>query len=171
MILEHTISLDMLEPGTPPRIQVKQGDTTTHSLNILLFAKGEPWLIPDNAVPVIRWSAFDPETGESARGIYDSLPDGTHAWQYTQNELKLVMVPQMFVLPGLVQADVAFTVGEAVLATFNFEFYVNPAPVNGTQPQLQDYYKVSTLEQLNAALEALQTQITQLRQALESLSS
>lgn len=171
MILDHSLSLDMLEPGTPTRIQVKQGDTTTHGLTILLFAGTEPWLIPEDTVPLVRWSAFAPESGESARGIYDTLPDGVHAWQFYQNELKLVMIPQMFVLPGLVQADVAFTLGEEVLATFNFEFYVNPAPVNGTQPEIQDYYKVSTLDQLNAALEDLQAQITQLRTDFEGGAS
>ena len=169
MILDHTISLDMLIPGIPPRIQVKQGDTTTHGLTILLHANGEPWLIPDNAVPVIRWFAFDPESGESARGIYDALPDGIHAWQYVQNELKLVMIPQMFALPGLVQADVAFTDGADVLATFNFEFYVNRAPATGTAPEIRDTYKVSTLDQLNQTLESLQNQISQLRTELDAM--
>lgn len=169
MTLNHTISLDMLEPGTAPRIQVKQGDTQTHSLTVMLYAGGEAWPVPADAVPVIRWFAFDPESGESARGIYDTLPDGVHAWMFTQNQLDLVMTPQMFALPGLVQADVAFTVGEQVLATFNFEFYVNRAPATGGVPEIQDYYKVSTLQQLNETLESLQAQINQLRADLEDM--
>lgn len=154
MMLTHNLTLDLLKPETPERIQVKQGDTLTHSLRLLLLADGEAWPIPAEVTPVVRWFAFDPDSGESARGIYDTLPDGTHAWNFAENQLDLLTVPQMFALPGVVQTDVVFVAGEKTLATVNFEFYVNRAPADGTEPEAQSFYQVATLEQINEAFTA-----------------
>lgn len=168
MLITHKFSLDFQKPETPVRIQVKQGDSRARALEILLFDSGEAWNIPAGVTPLVRWAACDPDTGASASGIYDTLPWGGNAWNYTGNQLDLIPVPQMFALPGLVQADVALVQDSKVLATFNFEFYVNRAPVSGTQPEVQDYYKVSTLEQLNTELIHLETLITELREDMES---
>jgi hypothetical protein len=156
MQITHKIALDMMRPEIPPRIQVKQGDSMTRALEITLFCDGEPWIISGDVTPLVRWRACDPGTGETVCGIYDTLPNGIHAWNYTQNQLVLILAPQMFSLPGLVQADVVLVNGEKTLATFNFEFYVNQAPANGTEPQALNYYKVATLEQINQAIAALQ---------------
>ena len=156
MLITHKIALDMMRPETPTRIQVKQGDTLTRALEVTLFCDGEPWLIPGDATPLVRWRACEPGSGEAACGIYDTLPNGNHAWNCSQNQLDLILAPQMFALPGLVQADVVLVNGENTLGTFNFEFYVNQAPVDGTEPRIQDYYKVATLEQINNAITALQ---------------
>lgn len=168
MLIIHKLSLDLINPGIPERIQVKQGDTLARTMEIQLFANGEAWLIPAGVTPLVRWAASDPDTGNSASGIFDTLPSGANAWNYAQNQLDLVLVPQMFALPGLVQADVAMVQGNKVLATFNFEFYVNRAPANGTEPKAQNYYKVATLDQLNAQLIHLETLITELREDHES---
>ena len=156
MLITNKLSLDLMEANTPERIQVKQGDTLSRCLEIQLFSGGEAWDIPAEVTPLVRWSACDPDTGETASGIYDTLPSGSVAWNYAENQLDLMLVPQMFALPGLVQADVAMVQGEKTLATFNFEFYVNHAPANGTEAQAQSWYKVASLEQINAAITALQ---------------
>lgn len=168
MLINHKFSMDFQKPETPVRIQVKQGDNRARALEILLFDGGEPWNIPAGVTPLVRWAASDPDTGASASGIYDTLPSGINAWNYAENQLDLIPAPQMFALPGLVQADVALIQEDKVLATFNFEFYVNRAPANGTQPEVQNYYKVSTLEQLNTQLTHLETLITELREDMES---
>ncbi len=169
MLINHTITLDLMRPGTPPRIQVKQGDTLTHSLKILLLCDGEPWLAPDDAAPVLRWASNDPGSCQGAHGIYDTLPNGVHAWILTQNQLDFITVPQMFALPGIVQADIVFVQDDKTLATFNFEFYVNPAPADGTEPEAQSYYKVATLDQINSAITALEEWKAHMDQALDYL--
>jgi len=155
MMIHHNITLDLVEPVQQPRILVKQGDTLTHSLRITLTEAGVPWLPPADAAPVLRWFALDPGSGESARGIYDTLPDGVHAWVLAENQLDFVIAPQLLALPGIVQGDIAFIQGEKTLATFNFEFYVNPVPTSGVEPEILPYYRVATLEQINAALEEI----------------
>lgn len=156
MQITHKITLDLMHPEVTARIPVKQGDALSRNLEVTLLCDGEPWLIPAEVSPLVRWCACDPATGESAGGIYDTLPNGTHAWNYSQNQLDLLLVPQMFDLPGVVRADVALVQGERVLATFDFEFYVNRSPADGTEPQAQSYYKVASLDQINAAISALQ---------------
>lgn len=169
MMITHNLTLDLLKPAISERIHVKQGDTLSHSLRILLCENGAAWPIPAEASPVVRWFAFDPDSGESARGIYDTLPDGTHAWTFAENQLDILTVPGMFALPGVVQADVVLISGEKTLATFNFEFYVNRAPADGTEPEIQNYYKVSSLEQINEALLALEQEIYELKRSISEL--
>lgn len=171
MLIKHTLSLDMYCPENSPRLQVKQGDTLSHSLEIQLLAGGEAWEIPGDARPVIRWFACNPDTGETAQGIYDTLPDGIRAWNFTGNQLDIIPVPQMFAMPGIVQADVVFTRGIETLATFNFECYVNCAPADGTEPEAQSYYKVLTLDQVNAAITGFDTRLTEYQAQTDYLLS
>ena len=156
MLITHKLSLDLMQPGIPQRIQVKQGDTLSRCLEITLFSGGEVWPIPGGVTPLIRWRACDLNSGKTAAGIFDTLPSGSPAWNYTQNQLDLVLVPQMFALPGVVRCDVVLVQKDKTLATFDFEFYVNRAAAEGTEPQMSDYYKIATLDQINAAFAGLQ---------------
>ncbi len=157
MIITHTISLDLLHQEAPERIEVKQGDCYSRALEILLFCGGTPFIPSGEVSPILRWFACNPDTGESASGICDTLPDGNHMFQLQNNQLIAILPPQMLAMPGLVRADLVLVTPDRTLATFNFEFYVNPAPVDGTAPEAGSFYKVTTLEQINAALSALQT--------------
>ena len=164
MLIEHKFSIDLHDPDVPARIRVKQGDAMTHALMIGLFEDGQPWMIPGDAKPVIRWFACNPTSGETARGIYDTLPNGDSAWNGTQNQLEVLTVPHMFAMPGVVQADVAFVKGDKILATCNFEFCVHHAPADGTEPEAQNFYKVATLEQINQAISDLEQEVSELKQ-------
>jgi hypothetical protein len=157
MIITHTLSLDLMNPQTPQRIHAKQGDMGSRALEILLFSGGEPFPLAEDVNPILRWFACDPDTGKSASGICDTLPDGSHMFQICENQLIAVLPPQMLAQPGLVQADLLLVSPEKTLATFNFEFYVNPAVVTGSSPEAGSFYKLSSLDQINAAIAALQT--------------
>lgn len=169
MFVTHKFTMDLMEKTTPHRIQVKQGDALSRCLEITLFSGGEAWSIPANVTPLIRWSASDPDTGKTASGIFDTLPSGRPAWNCAENQLDLVMVPQMFTLPGLVQCDVVMVQGEKTLATFNFEFYVNRSPVDGIEPQGEDWYKLGSLEQINAAIAGLEEWKAYVERVLDGL--
>ena len=156
MRIVHKFSMDLQEKKAPARIQVKQGDVLSRTLEITLFSGGEAWLVPAGVVPRIRWSATDPVTGKTAGGIYDTLPGGSPAWSCAQNQLDLIPVPQMFALPGLVRCDVLLVQGNKALATFDFEFYVNRSAQEGTEPEAQDWYCQGSQGSNDAAVEALQ---------------
>lgn len=159
MQLTHTIDIDLLEPGTPVRIQAKQGESLSRQVLLRLFAGGESWVIPEGVSPVIRYHIHPLEDGEDTTGIYDQLSDGTDACLIADNTILLTPLPQMFQKHGIVFLDVALNLDGKTLATCNFEFYVNPAPANGTEAAIQSYYRVSSLAQINADLDEMRNAI------------
>lgn len=155
MLVKHVVQIDMLCPGEPPRIHAKQGESLTRTVEVQLFADGEAWEIPRDAKPVIRYFAHSLEGGEDTKGIYDTLPNGAVAYQMDVNRIQFTTVPQMMAQHAVVMTDIAFILEEQIIATFNLEFYVNKAPTIGTEPEVQDYYRVATLDQINSALDEL----------------
>lgn len=153
MKIVHEISLDLVNQTEIPRIRVKQGDTYTHQVALNLTTNGESWTIPDGAAPVIRYKATDLDTMETVQGIYDTLADGIAAWEISGSSVTVTLVPQMTASYGTVQTDVAFILGEKVLATCTFEIYVNRSPSVGTETAAQSYYNVVTLAQINEQFE------------------
>lgn len=159
MQLTHTIDIDLMNPGVPERIQAKQGENLSRRVLLRLFAHGESWAVPAGASPVIRYHIHDLEGGEDTSGIYDRFSDGSAACLVSENTVLLIPLPQMFQKHGIVFLDVALCMDGITLATCNFEIYVNPAPADGTEAAVQSYYRVATLEQINADLTAMQKKI------------
>lgn len=143
MFIVHEIELDLRNPGQVSRVQVKQGELFSRQVAIRLYAGGEPWQISKGDSVVIRYH------GPCGEGLYDTLPNGASAWQAEGNILTVHLTPQMMTCHGVIQVDVLFVHQDYVLATGNFEIYVNLAPATGTEPQAQNYYHVSTLDQIN----------------------
>lgn len=159
MQLTHTIDIDLMNPGAPERIQAKQGESLSRRILLRLFADGASWAVPAGASPVIRYHIHDLEGGEDTNGIYDQFSDGSSACLVSENTILLIPLPQMFQKHCIVFLDVALCMDGITLATCNFEFYVNPAPADGTESAVQSYYRVTTLEQINTSLDAMQEQI------------
>lgn len=155
MKIIHEIGLDLVTQTEVPRIRVKQGDVYTRQVALHLTAGGENWTVPADASVVIRYRVCDPEGGGMVQGIYDTLPDGTAAWEISDNTVTITLVPQMTAAHGTVQADVAFIQGEKILATCNFEIYVNQSPATGAEAEAQSYYNVVTLAQINEQFQDL----------------
>lgn len=142
MNMIHKIALDLMQQEMP-RIQVRQGDAYSRTVEITLTAEGKTWSVPGDARVLIRFRAHDTVTGASAEGIYDTLEDQP-AWSAAGNVLTVRLAPQMLAEQGLVQADLVFLQGDAVLATGMFEIYVNQVAVNDTVPRLADYYNIQS---------------------------
>jgi len=161
MLINHDIILDITDPGPTPRIQLKQGDSYSRNIRIALTENGEPWLIPDGAEAVIRYRAHDPESLTDTSGIFDLLEDGTYAYIYGDNLFELMPTNALTAVPGLITLDVVFLFEGAALATFDFEIYVNRAPVSGTVPHapLGNYYRIASLEQINEEFDRLRAAI------------
>ena len=158
MTMTHTIDIDLLNPGTPRRIQVKQGEVYTRKVALALFRSGDRWCLPEDASAVIRYHAHGLDCGSDTRGIYDTLPNGSPAWEAHESVVIITLSPQMLTAHSIIQTDVIFVREQEVLATCNFEIYVNPAPVDGKTPLPEGYYNVASLSQINekfAAIDAM----------------
>lgn len=169
MMITHTIDIDLTDPTTVPRIQVKQSDSLSHRIQIQLYDDGEAWDIPTDVAPLIRYHIHDLDGAEDSQGIYDTLPDGSDPFQFTRNVMYVLPTPQMFARHSIVTVDLVLVQDSSILATANFEFYVNRAPSDGTEAEAQSYYRVATLEQINADLEDIHAQLDTLAEMLSNL--
>lgn len=169
MLLDHDINIDVVVPGPVPRIHVKQGDALSRNIRIYLFANGEPWPIPDGATAVIRYHAHDPETLTDTVGIFDTLEDGELAYIYAENIFEVIPATAMLASPGLVTMDVVFLYRDQVLSTFDMEIYVERAPTTGTEVTAHagSYYRVASLDAVNAELDKLRSAIVALGGTVE----
>lgn len=131
MLITHEISIDLVNPDTAPRIQVKQGDVMSRNVLINLYANGTAWNITAGTSVAIRYTAYDSEGLTVTHGIYDTLEDGSLAYIFFGNALEIMPLGDMMAHPGLVAVDVLLAKGEKKLGTFNFEIYVNRAPGGG----------------------------------------
>ena len=156
MTVTHKITnMELTGRGRPYQIHAKQGDTNTRVVEISLYANNTPFQPPDGTNFVVR---FRKQDGTS--GMYDTMPDGTTpAATAEANLLTVNLAPQMLTCPGKVQCDVALVNGTDLLATFDFWLIVDPSPSEGTDTGSQNYYRVQTLDELNAVLDSFEQEI------------
>lgn len=164
MIIEHNITIDLTQPGATPRIQVKQGDVISHRVTLHLYTGGEAWAVPEDAAVMIRYHVHDLDGGEDAVGIYDTLPDDTLAWSISENTISFIPVDDMTARHSIVAADVVLLHETRILSTFNFEFYVNRAPVAETETNFRHYYNVMSLQQIDDQITSLDERVTTLEE-------
>lgn len=160
MTVTHKIDIDLTNPGTPHRIHVKQGDVMSRNIDINLLQNGKAWSVSRTVQAVIRYCAQNPDGMVTSHGLYDALEDGSPAYMVLGNTVSIVPIREMTASPGLVTVDVLLVEGAKQVATFNFEIYVNRAPNDGTVAENHNYYRVATLDAINAELNALRGAIT-----------
>ena len=137
MIVTHQVTIDLLERKAVPQIEATQNDQFTRELIITLMAGEEPWQIPEDATVVVRYCASD-GTG----GIYDTLPDGTAAWQAEGNILRLALAPQALTIPGTVILSASVYLHEKILSIFSIAVKVHPL-VEGEPAESHPYVNVT----------------------------
>jgi hypothetical protein len=123
MKINHTLHLDLANPGLPQRIQVTQDDSGSQVLRLRLKENGCPWPIPADAAVLIHFRKSD-RTG----GIYDTLPDGSAAWQAKGNELRVILAPQVLTAPGETALAVTLVHGSSRLTVATVVLQVTACP-------------------------------------------
>ncbi len=119
MIAKRKIYMNLWQRGLPKRIEVIQNDCYTRAVEFCLFSGEELWLIPEGVTAVVSFRKEDGTGGE-----YDTLPDGSRAWEVEGNRLTVLLAPQVMTVPGDVELSVALVCGEKVLNTFTVEINV-----------------------------------------------
>lgn len=133
MKLSTTLNMDLLRPGAAPLIHAVRDDSHSRLLTIALFRGGIPWMLPGDLQVVIRYAKPD-GTG----GAYDTLPDGTDAWQAEGNRLTVVLAPQVLTAPGRVRLSVSVMAADTQLSLFPIFVQVAPLAVPEAE-ESQDY--------------------------------
>lgn len=128
MQITQKLELDLGRRGIPPRIDAVQGDSYGRVLELRLYEEGVSWPLPAGASVLMRYVKPD-GTG----GLYDTLPDGSKAWEAEGNTIRFRLAPQVLTVPGMVQAQMEVKLGGAALASFTFLIGVEPDPSGGVE--------------------------------------
>lgn len=119
MEITHKLTMD-LETKEPTKwIEIPQGDVNTRKLRFLLTANQMPWMMPEAAVVLIRYRKPDGTEGE-----YDTLPDGSAAWEAKDNTLTITLAPQVLTVVGSVMLYASIRQDAQVLNTFAVDIRV-----------------------------------------------
>ena len=137
MQILHKLEMDMEIKAPTPWLEIPQGDVNTRRIRFLLMANQMPWYIPEDASVLICFRKSDGTAGE-----YDTLPDGTLAWEAEGNALSIALAPQVLACEGTVMLYASIRKDEKVLNTFGVEIRVR-ASGNGEENRIdgsEDYY-------------------------------
>lgn len=137
MIITHKLqSMDLAHKQNTSRVDVVQDDKYSRDVEFTLTSNGVAWQIPDGTTAIVRYKKPD-GTG----GNYDTLPDGSTAYQINGNVLTVSLAPQVCTVSGSVQLSVGLIKGNAEINTFSVNIVVHPNP--GAEYQSEDYIRLS----------------------------
>ena len=134
-----SISMDLQGCEQRKWIEVVQGDISSRKLKIALFSGKAVWHAPEGTSVLIRYKK---ENG--AWGEYDTMPDGSKAWEIVENILTISIAPQMVSTPGRVLLSAVFLNGEAVLNSFSVEIQVKENIKGADVRRLDEPYRCIT---------------------------
>ena len=133
MIITHKLKpMDLSQKQNTGRVDVVQGDKYSRNIEFTFMYNESAWQIPDGTTAIVRYKKPD-ATG----GNYDTLPDGSTAYQINGNVLTVCLAPQVCTVPGIVQLSVGLIQGSAEINTFSINIVVQPNP--GAKYQSEDY--------------------------------
>lgn len=137
MIITHKLKpMDLAQKQNTGRVDVVQGDKYSRNIEFTFMYNESAWQIPDGTTAIVRYKKPD-ATG----GNYDTLPDGSTAYQISGNVLTVCLAPQVCTVPGIVQLSVGLIQGSAEINTFSINIVVQPNP--GAIYQSEDYIRLS----------------------------
>lgn len=137
MIITHKLKpMDLAQKQNTGRVDVVQGDKYSRNIEFTFMYNGSAWQIPDGTTAIVRYKKPD-ATG----GNYDTLPDGSTAYQINGNVLTVCLAPQVCTVPGVAQLSVGLIQGSAEINTFSINIVVQPNP--GAIYQSEDYIRLS----------------------------
>lgn len=162
----HNLRMDLARCGCRPVVAAVQGEANTRVLAVSLYDNGVAWEPAEGVTAAVAFKKPD-----GACGLYDKLPNGDEATTITGSEVTAILAPQALTVPGDVMASIVFF-DQALnrLATFPFRIRVEVDPAGG-QYISDNYYKYSTMEEVNAVVEAALASMEAAKQELLSVST
>lgn len=135
MQITHEIAMYLDRRQTTPVLDAVQGETA-RAVALSLYNKNGPWDIPEDASILIRYRKPD-----CTGGVYDSLPDGSRAWDFLGNTVSVRIAPQALAVAGITSMQIAIVAQGEELASFIFQLRVESDPSIGTRAS-DDYINI-----------------------------
>lgn len=129
-------SIDLARRGPTPVADSVQDDKSSRQLQIELFENGNAWTPPSGVTAVVSYMKPD-----GKGGIYDTLPDGSSAFSFSENTVTVILAPQVCTVSGVVKLTVGFLQGGNSLYAFGVDLVVQPNP--GVVAASEDFYNLS----------------------------
>lgn len=156
MRVTHNLRMDLARCSCTPVVNAVQGEGNTRALIISLYDNGAAWEAPEGTTAAVAYKKPD-----GLCGLYDQLPNGDTAVTIDGSAVTAILAPQALTVPGEVTASVVFYDQDMDrLATFPFRIRVAVDPAGG-QHVSNEYYKYSTLEEFNEAVDAALEDVTE----------
>ena len=158
MVITKKLTIDLVNRTVQEPIHTVQCDANTRAVAVTLTAAGVPWDPPEGACASVAFLKPD-----GNKGWYDQLPDGKIACTVAGNVVTAILAPEVLTAPGQVKACIVFQDADLnQISTFGFTVQVEPNPAAGKVIS-NSYYKYSTMEAVDAAMEALENAIANLK--------
>lgn len=133
MNVTNKIEIHLDDKRHLPPIDVMQGDSNTRVLEFSLYSGAEVWNVPDGVSVAVAYVRRD-----GAKGIYDTLADGSAAISVAGDVVSATLVPQALAVAGDTKLTVVFMTDGEQLATFCVTLRVASNPAVGAV-ELEDY--------------------------------
>lgn len=130
------------------------GEHGTRSLTFELMEEGQPWTVPDGIRAAL---AFRCEGG--SEGEYDTMPDGSDAWEVSGNRVTVRLIDAILARPGRVL--LALILRDQFLrslSTFPMFLTVSEGLEDLAELPVR-YYAVRNLEEVNSAISELSDRV------------
>lgn len=163
MQVTKTITLDLLETGSPVIIKAKQNDRNTRYIAAHLYVGRLDYQVPSGTEIAFRYKKPD-----GTAGFYDALPDNSPAITVSGNTVTVELVEQVLTAAGCVHCEInMYNATSEKLTTFTFEIAVEESVLTDAEIISSDYYNVLTAE-IAKALQAVTDATEQAENAAQS---
>lgn len=126
------------------------GDLYSRSLVFALTENKIPWIVPDGVRAALAF-----ETPSGFRGEYDTMPDGSDAFEIDSNHVRVRLIDQVMAEPGAVKVVLVLRDrGMGQLSTFPMRLFVARG-IRDAQRLPKEYYRVRDLDEINRELDRL----------------
>ncbi len=159
MNLVKTIKIEMSDwsPGQQLGDIAVVGDSGARILEFELLEGGREWTIPEGVRPALGFRSDGGYSGE-----YDTMPDGTDAFEIEGNRVRMRLVDQITAAAGSVRMMLVLR-SEQMEQASSFPFFVSIAQgIPGVEPLPKAYYWLSSLGEINRELERLDSMLKEM---------
>lgn len=119
----HTVRVDLVKYTAPIRLHTMQGDQYSRKVNIHLSSAGIAWQIPADADVYVHY-----ERSDGTSGRYNTLPDGSSAYEISGSTVSITLAPEILSAPGELNIAVSIIDGQHIVNTFPMLIHVHELP-------------------------------------------
>ncbi len=141
MLVTKKLTVDLARKTLLGTVDAVQGDSAI-ALELTLLCDGAPWTVPEDASVIVRYGKGN------VCGTYDTLSDGTPAYEIQNHILTVYIAPQVCAAPGKTDFQVTILAVDKQISTFrmtvNVQGEISGSDTPGDYTNLSQWLKENT---------------------------